>query len=319
MARPTRVPLQSALRVLLGAGAAVLLGAAWFGGDPALATILSTDYVTIKVPVGNNLIHGACARISPGGLPQHTEQLTAVAWNSGANGIPQNGSGDDKQVLGALVSWSLLGAQGDTLWDAYSGHRSLTDSPNGLYADNRNISAEITPSFDLTGAANAELRFRHHYDTEPGYDYAIVEYKKNAGSWNQLASYNGGAGSPANYLPVTLPLSGALGGQCKIRFRFTSDSSVTLDGWHVDDIEIYVNGSRVFFDDLEAGIGNFTVQSPWGLEVPQLPIVLGTVDQNGLFTAQGKTGTAYVIASAIGATPDTIDVRVVPPDWVAGP
>ncbi|MFN8546882.1 MAG: hypothetical protein U0527_02630 [Candidatus Eisenbacteria bacterium] len=41
------------------------------GSRPADATVLSVDYVTIKVPVGNNLIHGACARISPGGLPQH--------------------------------------------------------------------------------------------------------------------------------------------------------------------------------------------------------------------------------------------------------
>jgi len=290
------------------------------GSRAADATVLSVDYVTIKVPVGNNLIHGACARISPGGLPQHTEQLTATAWNNGANGIPQNGSGDDKQVVGATFQWSMIGgAPGDTLWDAYSGHRSLTDSPNGEYANNRNVAAEINPTFNLTGAGSAELRFRHHYASEPGYDYCIVEYKKNAGAWTQLASYNGTGGAPANYLPVTLPLTAALGGQCKLRFRFTSDVSVTDDGWHLDDIEVYIDGSRVFFDDLESGIGNYTVQAPWGLEVPQIPQVLGTIDQAGLFTAGGKTGTAYVIAGATGATSDTIDVRIVPPDWVAGP
>lgn len=287
--------------------------------EPSGATTIAPDYIVIKTPTGNNLIPGACCRISPGGLPQHTELLTATAWNNGPNGIPQNGGGDDASVAGATLQWSVLGGESDTLWDAYSGIRSLTDSPGGEYADSRNIAAEITPSFNLVGAASAELRFKHHYNTESGYDYCIVEYKKNAGAWTQITSWNGDGGAPGSWLSANLPLTAALGGTCKLRFRFTSDTSVTRDGWHIDDVEVYVNGTRVFFDDLESGLANFTVQSPWGLEVPQVNEPLGTIDQNGLFTSNSKTGTAFVIASFAGAVSDTIDVLVVPPDWVAGP
>lgn len=283
------------------------------------ATNLSVDYLIIKTPQGNNIIPGACARISPGGLPQHTEQLQMTAYNRGPNGIAQAGLGDDVSVPGIQVSWAVLGANADSIYDAHAGNYSLTDSPGGDYADNRNVSAEITQSFNLVGAASAELKFWHHYTTESGYDYCHVEIKKN-NVWTEIASYNGNLGGPGAYSQVSLPLGATfLGNTVKVRFRFTSDSSITMDGWHVDDVQFFINGGQVFSDGFESGTGQWTRQAPWAREVPYVPQVLGTVDANGLFTAGGKTGIAYVIASYLGATSDTIDVKVVPPDWIAGP
>lgn len=283
------------------------------------ATTVNVDYVKIDIPTGNNLIHGACARISPGGLPQHTEQLVGHAWNSGPNGIRQSGGGDDLELFGSTINWIVLGSTPDSVYDAYSGRYSLTDSPGGDYIDNRNVAAEITQTFNLTGESSAQIKFRHHYETESGFDRCYVEMKKN-NVWTALATYEGTLGAPGVFSPVTINVPASyLGSQVKVRFRFSSDGSVIRDGWHVDDAEFWISGAQVYFDDFETGTDGWTLQSPWGLELPYVPEVLGSVDASGLFTAGGKTGTAYVIASSVGAVSDTIDVKVVPPDWVAGP
>lgn len=117
--------------------------------------------------------------------------------------------------------------------------QSFTDSPSGNYGNGANSSLTSLP-LDLRDSADLRLSFRSWCDTETGYDYGRLEVSTDGVIWNQLWSCNGDASWKA--VEVTLPgLAGA--SQAQIRFRLTSDGSVTRDGWYVDDIVLTGTGA----------------------------------------------------------------------------
>jgi hypothetical protein len=102
------------------------------------------------------------------------------------------------------------------------------------YLNNMNASL-TTPEFVL-GAANT-VSFWHKYAMENNYDFGYLEYSTNGGaSWVELASYTGFLSSWTQASFDLLDLSP--GTPARLRFRFTSDYSVTYTGWHLDDIQI---------------------------------------------------------------------------------
>ncbi|MCK4510249.1 T9SS type A sorting domain-containing protein, partial [bacterium] len=112
------------------------------------------------------------------------------------------------------------------------------DSPSGDYGDYRNTWIELADPIDFSSAAAAELRFWHRVDTEANWDYCYVEGSDDGGTtWLQMGErYHGNW----PWAQVVLPLDGFVGtANFKVRFRFTSDTYVTEDGWYVDDVEIY--------------------------------------------------------------------------------
>jgi uncharacterized repeat protein (TIGR01451 family) len=117
----------------------------------------------------------------------------------------------------------------------------------------------ITPAFSVT--ALSELTFWHRYDLEDGYDGAVIEITTNGSTWTDLGTYitQGGyndtistsfsnpiGGRPAwsgysgnTMSEVVVDLSAFIGATAaKVRFRLGCDSSVSADGWYVDDVEI---------------------------------------------------------------------------------
>jgi hypothetical protein len=147
------------------------------------------------------------------------------------------------------ANWTLAAPWGTTTSSFHAGTSSLTDSPVGNYASGITIAATKTAPFSLVGATTPTLTFWIKYVSE-SYDSLAVQVSTDnityttlpAGSfsgtlnaWTQktfsLATY---AGQPAVYL----------------RFRVSTDYSVTYDGWYVDDVEI---------DD---GITNVAITSP---------------------------------------------------------
>jgi PKD repeat protein len=94
----------------------------------------------------------------------------------------------------------------------------------------------------LSDYEGVTLSFWHTYDIEAGWDYGYVEYSTNGGSaWAQAASYSGE--DQTTWSEETLTLT-ALDGQpnARIRFRLNSDSWITEDGWHIDDIVLSGSG-----------------------------------------------------------------------------
>lgn len=135
----------------------------------------------------------------------------------------------------AQTPWAITAAA-----TAQTGSRAWTESPAGAYGNNANTSL-TSPAIDLAGFENPLLSFDSFCDTEAGYDYGNVEYSSNDGAtWSTFAWRC--SGDPAlRRVALELPqLAGSA--QARVRLRFTSDSSVTRDGWYVDNITLDAGG-----------------------------------------------------------------------------
>ncbi len=162
----------------------------------------------------------------------------------------------DDDVEGGNLGWTAESPWAITTESSHTPSHSWTDSPDGDYANNRDLSL-TSPPLDLTDYAGVTLSFWHTYDLEDGYDYGYVEYSTDGGlHWTAAASYNGE--NQTLWDRETLPLS-ALDGQAnaRIRFRLDTDSYVTRDGWHLDDIIISGGGAAC-----TAPIPDFASSSP---------------------------------------------------------
>jgi len=161
----------------------------------------------------------------------------------------------------ADAPWGLITS------DYHSSTRSWTDSPVGYYANDADVSLATSFSGDLTAAVAPVLRFWHHYDMEPGYDFGRVEVSTNGGvDWVEVAAYSGTETEPAllskrgipkevavesqssggervglydSWVMEQIDLSAYLGAPAlQIRFRLDSDGTVTRDGWYIDDVAL---------------------------------------------------------------------------------
>jgi hypothetical protein len=132
--------------------------------------------------------------------------------------------------------WSV-----ETTTESYAGAaRFKTNVGYTTYLSSADWSA-VSPTFSLTGKSSATLTFFNKYKTESGYDYFKVEVSTNGGtSWTQLRSVSGTSTSyPSWASQVSLSLTPYVGNSSvKIRFRFTSDSTVTDWGVAVDNVVV---------------------------------------------------------------------------------
>jgi hypothetical protein len=127
-------------------------------------------------------------------------------------------------------------ARRDTL--AYDGNYSLG---TGRYPNNMNASL-ISPAFIVTGQCT--LSFYEWSYLENRYDFGYVEYRLNGGSWVQLGSRTGDRRS---WQRTQYVINGNPGDTLRIRFRATSDASLTYDGWYIDSLRL---GPVVFLPQL---------------------------------------------------------------------
>lgn len=93
----------------------------------------------------------------------------------------------------------------------------------------------ITPEIRVN--SRATVSFWHKYWTELNWDYGFVEYTIDGGSsWVNLATFTGTLSNWTNcsYDIDSIPD----GANLILRFRFTSDYSITGLGWYIDDISV---------------------------------------------------------------------------------
>ncbi|MCX6927297.1 MAG: immunoglobulin domain-containing protein, partial [Verrucomicrobia bacterium] len=146
-------------------------------------------------------------------------------------------------VGGAVTRWSTTTARRDTL-------------PNAVFAPDPNTTSTNTltsPTFFLP-ATGGQLSFRHAYSTESCCDggrleisiagAAFTDILTAGGSFvtNGYTTSDGWFGTSANFPSfittiVNLPAS-AFGQNVALRWRFTSDSSVSGTGWYVDTVSV---------------------------------------------------------------------------------
>jgi leucyl aminopeptidase len=136
--------------------------------------------------------------------------------------------------------WNFEGTWGLSTSQSYSPTHSMTESPNGNYGDDLDISATLY-SFSLETAQSAQMSFWTKYALELNYDYTYLQISTNGINWTTLETFNGTMNSWTNKI---YSLDAYLGEPfVQIRFRFTSDVSVTENGMFIDDFALIVEGT----------------------------------------------------------------------------
>jgi bacillopeptidase F len=140
------------------------------------------------------------------------------------------------------LGWTAAGQWAITGEASASPTHSWTDSPGGAYGNNWDFSL-TSPVLDFSDVAGVTLEFSHIYDLESGWDYAYVETSADGGAtWSTAASFNGLDHTIWETVEIGLGNLDQVA-NARIRFRIDTDTSVTEDGWHIDDIVI-----RGFYD-----------------------------------------------------------------------
>ena len=114
---------------------------------------------------------------------------------------------------------------------------------NAAYVDYINSAdwSLVSPAFSLVGKTTATLTYYCSFSTESGYDYFSVEVSKDGGTtWTSVRKSSGQSSGYPGWAPQgSINLSPYVGSSnTKIRFRLTSDGSVTDAGAAVDDIVV---------------------------------------------------------------------------------
>lgn len=124
--------------------------------------------------------------------------------------------------------------------------------------DNNAACRLISPVFDFSNTVNATLSFWHNFNTEPSWDGVRIDYTTDGVTWQILGMQNdpnavnwynynlissgqdGWGGSSGGWMKSEYDLAflNNVVGPVQFRFVFTSDGSVTYDGYSIDDFSI---------------------------------------------------------------------------------
>ncbi len=169
------------------------------------------------------------------------------------------------EILSSDFESGSAGWNADSPWaitteTAHSPSHAWSDSPNGNYGDNIDVSL-TPPPLDLSTFDNVQLQFWQQYNLEqpPVYDFAYLETSTDGGSyWEMAAAYSGRSNG---WVQEQIDLKSlAYANNARLRFRLKSDSGVNADGWYIDDVNLQGTGSNCF--EAIPPTANFNSDSP---------------------------------------------------------
>jgi subtilisin family serine protease len=111
----------------------------------------------------------------------------------------------------------------------------LSDSPYSYYPNYADHYAQVSLSGFL-GFVGTKLTYYLCGQSEIDYDYLHVQTSSDGLNWNTHDSWHG-SGNWSGPFPADIKAHEG-GNDIHIRFRFTSDFSITYDGWYIDDVQI---------------------------------------------------------------------------------
>ncbi len=163
-----------------------------------------------------------------------------------------------------LINWNLTGSWGSDTNNAHGGLFSLTDSPQGAYANN--MDSHALTAVNLTGSVWPVLRFWDRYRLADN-DWARLEVSTDGSGWTAVYGVSGVRGE---WAPQTIDLSPWKNqSNLRIRFHVWTDGSGTDDGWSIDDLAVVehtpVAVSLPFYETFEAGLGQW-LNSSWAVD-----------------------------------------------------
>ncbi len=164
----------------------------------------------------------------------------------------------------------------------HSATHAMEDSPSSNYPENAD--RRLIVQVNTLAVPRPVLRFNSKYSFENGADFGVVEYSVDNVNWSTITGITGNTSTlwetkEFDIAPIKL-LNAAY-----VRFKTVSNGGTNLDGWHLDDVEIY-NNTKVLdlpiFDDAETDTtskkywiaGQYSIKSAnaySGLQVWALP------------------------------------------------
>ncbi len=184
--------------------------------------------------------------------------VAAATLDRGSLAVDTVGSSDAFTSSGPANAWHLSTGRGRS--SGHTGQQSFyfgageKEAGGGSYQNNANGTL-ATPDIDLrdqriTGQVSLELN--HYLAVESGFDFANINVVNADGVVTNLFR---SSTSTSGFEPLVLNLTPFVGQLIHVEFTFTSDSSVTGEGWYVDDVRVSV----------ERGVHNVTLsESPQG-------------------------------------------------------
>ena len=212
-----------------------------------------------------------------------------------------------------------------------------------------NETYELNQNIDLSSAASAVVTFKHIAATEAGWDYGYVEYSNDGGTtWNTFtpANYTGTASAaifnanvrftnasyadwdttftsststpgvgPATSLwkteSFTVPTS-SLTNQFRVRFRYTTDTSVNYFGWLIDDVKVVKTQGNITWSPVTNLYTNAAATVPYTAGTSASTIyVLPTTVAPLTYVATSTNGSSGCISTASITVSDAIAPVVV--------
>jgi hypothetical protein len=142
---------------------------------------------------------------------------------------------------GTLQGWTTNGTWNVSTDYLLNGPYSVRDSPLGNYQNNSNTWL-ASPVIDLTATTMPTITFRYAVSLETNKDLGYVELSTDGGSTWVMISPGAYTGTLGQIFTTTIYLTPyTSSNQVVIRFRMVTNSSVTYDGWAIDDIVIKDN------------------------------------------------------------------------------
>lgn len=226
------------------------------GFSPAAGNQIATGLAGTTYSDSGGLVHGTTYYY----IVRATDQSNGVedANTVEASGSPTGPAGDGTWTAGAESGDPAMQMTG--LW-TLSSARSNTGLASYFSGYANNLCAALsTPQLTLSAGTTPQLSYATAWDIENRYDGGVVEISTDGGAtWMTLTPTQGYPGTfrkssnacgyknrqgaytgtgQLTFTTYTIDLTAYAGQTVMIRWNFSSDGSVTGEGWYVDDIVV---------------------------------------------------------------------------------
>lgn len=132
-----------------------------------------------------------------------------------------------KEALQAGPAWDAHGT-----WAIADG--SWSDSPNGKYLANQNVSL-LTPEIDLSSLKEPTLSASYRFYLESWDDFVYLEASTDGEEWDRLQLFTGDHRKAGSKVWDLSPYEGK---KVQLRLRLTSDGGTEYEGFHLDFLRV---------------------------------------------------------------------------------
>ncbi|MCA1830036.1 MAG: S8 family serine peptidase, partial [Actinobacteria bacterium] len=137
---------------------------------------------------------------------------------------------------------------------ATDGSYSLSDSPNGAYADDADTWAQIAQPLDLHTLSSCALTYHVRESLGAGDSFSVERSTDNGATWSILGGLLPNTNGAFAVETVALPSVSSL----LFRYHLHTDGSAVSDGVYVDGVDVACNGVPFFSDGFETDLSKWT-------------------------------------------------------------